>query len=61
MRKKQKFCIGLGITVAWLSYVAILFFSRGAIGRDDLAIYFIFVFVIVILTGFFVAVFGGRR
>lgn len=61
MNKKQKFFIGLGIILIWLSYVAFLFLSGGKIGRDDLAIWFICVFVIVILSGFLIAVFDVKR
>ena len=51
LRKKQKICLGSGITVAWLCYVAFLFMGGPALVPSDFFILFIGLFAIALMTG----------
>jgi hypothetical protein len=51
LRKKQKICLGSGITVAWFCYVAFLFMGGSALVPSDFFILFIGLFVIALMTG----------
>ncbi len=52
LNKKQKICLGSGITLVWLSFIAFLFLGGSIIvSFDDFCILFICLFVIALITG----------
>ena len=60
LNRKQKFTIGSGMTLAYLSFLAFICFSGGDLRTDDLGVLFICILLILAITFFLTAVFNGK-